>query len=323
MINSESDLIDFSDADIACDLPLDYKEPQHKGIKVNDENHDDDVKIKSIGVARYYINQVSRFALLDAKEEQRLSRLSLQGDTLARDAFIRANLRLVIKIAYRYLYRGLELADLIEEGNLGLMRAIEKFDPDKGFKFSTYGTWWIRQYIEKAIIDQGGLIRMPAHIARAINKRKRSERSFLQKEHRQASVDELSKATDQDAQEIHRQRIYNGRMVSINSPLGDDDENSLLDILEDEHCFKPDEIVHNELAKHCIDILMDQLEDNERYIVRYRFGLNDCTPRSLESIAVDFGISRERARKIEKAALSKLKKSLERNGRGLEALIEY
>ncbi len=304
---------------------LDKHEEQHAINELSDDTIDvmDDVKIKSVGVTQYYINQVSRFTLIDGDEEKRLSRLALQGDITARNKLINANLRLVVKISRRYMYRGLELADLIEEGNLGLMRAIEKFDPDKGFRFSTYGTWWIRQFIEKAIIDQGGLIRVPAYLARSINQRKRAERSFTQKEHRKASVKELSKSTHQDSKDIYHQLTYDIHPVSIHNPIGIGNDNTILDTLEDKSQPKPDELTHNEIAIFYINESLDQLDERERHVIRYRFGLDRCPQRSLESIASDFGISREHTRKIEASALCKLKGFMRNKGCGFEALIGY
>lgn len=260
---------------------------------------DDPVKI--------YLRDIQRTPLLNAEEEKALARKVEQGDRAARNKMIEANLRLVVKIAKRYLNRGLPFLDLIEEGNLGLMKAVERFSLEKECRFSTYATWWIRQSIERALVNQSRTIRLPVHVSDDISRMLKVSRQMSQELHREPSVQELAETMQIKPMHVRRLMILLKRTCSIDTPIGDGNDFFLVDTIEDSTAVSPSELLENinryeQIAEH-----FDKLSENEKTILGLRFGLDDQDPQTLDTIGQSFGVTRERIRQIEAKSLEKLK----------------
>ncbi len=269
---------------------------------------------EELDATRLYLAEIGYAPLLKAEQEIHLARLSQQGDTAARNRMIECNLRLVVKIARRYMNRGLALLDLIEEGNLGLIRAVEKFDPEKGFRFSTYATWWIRQTIERGIMNQTRTIRLPIHIIKEINSYLRVARRLAQTLDHEPSHEEIAEDMDKPVGEVKRMLGLNERVASIDLPIGREEERSLLDTIADE--TNPDPV--NALQDHDLyvklDVWLDQLTDKQRIVVERRFGLNGQERATLEQVGNEIGVTRERVRQIQLDALRRMRQILECEG---------
>ncbi len=261
---------------------------------------DDPVKI--------YLRDIQRTPLLTAEAEKALARQVEQGDRSARNRMIEANLRLVVKIAKRYLNRGLPFLDLIEEGNLGLMKAVERFSLEKECRFSTYATWWIRQSIERALVNQSRTIRLPVHISDDISRMLKCSRKLSQELHREPSVQELADALQIKPMYIRRLMILLKRTCSMDTPVGEGNDFFLIDTIEDTTAVSPADLLENINRYEQIADQFDQLSENERTILKLRFGLDDHEPQTLDSIGQSFGVTRERIRQIEAKTLEKLKK---------------
>ena len=243
---------------------------------------------------------------LDLADLARYKRLVRDGDR-ASDELIRANLRLVVSIAKRYVGRGMVLLDLVQEGNLGLMRAVEKFDHTKGFKFSTYATWWIRQAITRAIADQARTIRIPVHMVEAMNRVKRVQRQMHQELKREPTVEELAAEVDEPVEKIREILRIGLDLLSLDSPVGDEDESNLADFIKDENAAAPVDVAARHLLASAVGDVLVELSDREQEVVRLRFGLEDGRPRTLEEVGRQFGVTRERIRQIEAKTLAKLR----------------
>ena len=243
---------------------------------------------------------------LDLADLARYKRLVRDGDR-ASDELIRANLRLVVSIAKRYVGRGMVLLDLVQEGNLGLMRAVEKFDHTKGFKFSTYATWWIRQAITRAIADQARTIRIPVHMVEAMNRVKRVQRQMHQELKREPTVEELAAEVDEPVEKIREILRIGLDPLSLDSPVGDEDESNLGDFIKDENAAAPIDVAARHLLAAAVGDVLVELSDREQEVVRLRFGLEDGRPRTLEEVGRQFGVTRERIRQIEAKTLAKLR----------------
>jgi len=243
---------------------------------------------------------------LDLADLARYRRLVRDGDR-ASDELIRANLRLVVSIAKRYVGRGMVLLDLVQEGNLGLMRAVEKFDHAKGFKFSTYATWWIRQAITRAIADQARTIRIPVHMVEAMNRVKRVQRQMHQELKREPTVEELAAEVDEPVEKIREILRIGLDPLSLDSPVGDEDESNLADFIKDENAAAPIDVAARHLLASAVGDVLVELSDREQEVVRLRFGLEDGRPRTLEEVGRQFGVTRERIRQIEAKTLAKLR----------------
>ncbi len=256
---------------------------------------------------RTYLKEIGGVSLLSAKDEVRLAKLIEKGDQGAKNALIEANLRLVVSVAKRYMGRGLNLLDLIQEGNLGLIRAVEKFDYRKGFKFSTYATWWIRQAVSRAIADQARTIRIPVHMVDAINRVTRTQRSLVQDLGRQPTSKEIGTILDLPPDKVEELLELARETVSLEAPMGETDA-SLADFIEDEHNHQPDEIAARKIMQEDLRKTLSGLPDRERRIIELRYGLNGNEPMTLEQVGQSFGVTRERIRQMEIRTLRRLQK---------------
>ncbi len=273
---------------------------------VSDQSYLDDIADDSV---RLYLREIGKIPLLSAEEELALANRVVAGDKDAKDKMAEANMRLVVSIAKRYVGRGLDLLDLIQEGNTGLLRAVEKFDPDKGFKFSTYATWWIRQAITRAIADQARTIRIPVHMVETINKLLRTQRRLTQELNREPSNDEIAKAMDLDVDKVEHIMKIKQDISSLDASIRDDEEESVLaDFIEDEDAISPEESATNQLLKEQVKGMLGALTEREQKILKLRFGLEDGKQHTLEEVGQEFSVTRERIRQIEAKALAKLRK---------------
>jgi len=267
---------------------------------------EDDIADDSV---RLYLREIGKIPLLNAEEELTLAKRVVSGDKLAKDQMAEANMRLVVSIAKRYVGRGLDLLDLIQEGNTGLLRAVEKFDPDKGFKFSTYATWWIRQAITRAIADQARTIRIPVHMVETINKLLRTQRRLTQELNREPSNDAIAKAMEIDVDKVEHIMKIKQDISSLDASIRDDDEDSVLaDFIEDEDTVSPEESATGQLLKEQVRDMLSALTEREQKILKLRFGLEDGKSHTLEEVGQEFSVTRERIRQIEAKALAKLRK---------------
>lgn len=255
---------------------------------------------------------------MTAKEEVELSKRIHKGDEQARKSMIRANLRLVINIAKRYMYLGIPLLDLIEEGNLGLMKAVDKFNPKKGFRFSTYAAWWIKQGITRSISDQGKTIRVPVYMSELITKWKKTKEQLSQKLKRNPSDEEIAKKMKLPKEKIEQMNFWlSSTTSSLEAPVGDDDENQVMDLVEDETAVPPDAKIEHLLDKERVNNLLGIMTSREREVLDMRFGLAEGKVYTLAEVAKKLGVSRERVRQIEEVGLKKLRKFVEQQEKEL------
>lgn len=266
----------------------------------------DDISDDSV---RLYLREIGKIPLLTPEEELALAQKVKAGDKIAKDKMAEANMRLVVSIAKRYSGRGLDFLDLIQEGNTGLLRAVEKFDPDKGFKFSTYATWWIRQAITRAIADQARTIRIPVHMVETINKLLRTQRRMTQELNREPTIEELAKEMEMEPEKIEYVMKIKQDITSLDANVRDDDDDSVLgDFIEDEEAQSPEESATTQLLKEQVKDMLGVLTEREQKILKMRFGLEDGKSHTLEEVGQEFSVTRERIRQIEAKALSKLRK---------------
>lgn len=280
------------------------------------------ISARELDATRLYLNEIGFNPLLTAEEEVYYSRKLLKGDEAARKKMIECNLRLVVKISRRYLNRGLALLDLIEEGNLGLIRAVEKFDPERGFRFSTYATWWIRQTIERGIMNQTRTIRLPIHVVKEINIYLRAARHLAQTLDHEPTAEEIAEMLDKPIKDVKRMLGLNERTTSVDSPLGQDSDVSLLDAIADENNIDPVILLQDDDVKDNVEHWLDELTDKQCEVVARRFGLRGYDVSTLEQVGASIGVTRERVRQIQIEALRKLREVLEKEGFSVEALIK-
>ncbi|HEX4662099.1 MAG TPA: RNA polymerase sigma factor RpoD [Candidatus Saccharimonadales bacterium] len=297
-------------------LPADFvEEPQEEDLESEewveedlkpDTSYLDDISDDSV---RLYLREIGKIPLLNPQEELALAHQVVAGDKGAKDKMAEANMRLVVSIAKRYSGRGLDFLDLIQEGNTGLLRAVEKFDPDKGFKFSTYATWWIRQAITRAIADQARTIRIPVHMVETINKLLRTQRRLTQELNREPSNEEIAKAMEMDVDKVEYVMKIKQDITSLDASVRDDDDDSVLgDFIEDTDAPSPDDAASVQLLKEQVQDILNVLTEREQKILKMRFGLEDGKSHTLEEVGQEFSVTRERIRQIEAKALAKLRK---------------
>jgi len=290
----------------AIDELIDEEEADEDTI--NNGQYFDDVSDDSV---RLYLREIGKIPLLNAEEELALAQRVVAGEKKAKDKMAEANMRLVVSIAKRYSGRGLDFLDLIQEGNTGLLRAVEKFDPDKGFKFSTYATWWIRQAITRAIADQARTIRIPVHMVETINKLLRTQRRMTQELNREPTIDELAKELEMEPDKVEYVIKIKQDITSLDAGVGrdgDDEESVLGDFIEDEDSVTPEESATSQLLKEQVQSVLSTLSDREQKIIKMRFGLENGKSHTLEEVGQEFAVTRERIRQIEAKALAKLRK---------------
>ncbi len=277
---------------------------------------------RALDATQLYLNEIGFSPLLTPEEEVHFARLAQKGDPAGRKRMIESNLRLVVKIARRYVNRGLSLLDLIEEGNLGLIRAVEKFDPERGFRFSTYSTWWIRQTIERAIMNQTRTIRLPIHVVKELNVYLRAARELTQKLDHEPSAEEIANLLEKPVGEVKRMLGLNERVSSVDVSLGPDSDKTLLDTLTDDRPTDPCELLQDDDLSQSIDQWLSDLTDKQREVVVRRFGLRGHESCTLEEVGQEIGLTRERVRQIQVEALKRLREILEKNGLSSDALFQ-
>ena len=321
IIEDEATLEGAEDASVAADvasmLPVDFDGPAAEDLEdevdtdedlLSQEQYFDDASDDSV---RLYLREIGKIPLLNAEEELALAHRVVAGEKKAKDKMAEANMRLVVSIAKRYSGRGLDFLDLIQEGNTGLLRAVEKFDPDKGFKFSTYATWWIRQAITRAIADQARTIRIPVHMVETINKLLRTQRRMTQELNREPTIEELAKELEMEPEKVEYVMKIKQDITSLDAGVGrdgDEEDSVLKDFIEDEDSATPEESAASQLLKEQVQEILSTLSDREQKIIKMRFGLENGKSHTLEEVGQEFAVTRERIRQIEAKALAKLRK---------------
>ncbi|MCI2254511.1 RNA polymerase sigma factor RpoD [Domibacillus sp. 8LH] len=299
------ELVDEEESNDDGDPNIQELEKENEEFDLNDLSVPPGVKIND--PVRMYLKEIGRVDLLSAQEEIELAHRIEEGDEEAKRRLAEANLRLVVSIAKRYVGRGMLFLDLIQEGNMGLIKAVEKFDYRKGFKFSTYATWWIRQAITRAIADQARTIRIPVHMVETINKLIRVQRQLLQDLGREPAPEEIAEEMDLTPEKVREILKIAQEPVSLETPIGEEDDSHLGDFIEDQEATSPSEHAAYELLKEQLEDVLDTLTDREENVLRLRFGLDDGRTRTLEEVGKVFGVTRERIRQIEAKALRKLR----------------
>jgi len=298
------------------------------GIEMKDNNMtEDNVKTvedtpSNLDATQIYLSEIGFSPLLTAEEEVYFSRLSLKGDEPSRKRMIESNLRLVVKISRRYNNRGLPLLDLIEEGNLGLIRAVEKFDPERGFRFSTYATWWIRQTIERAIMNQTRTIRLPIHVVKELNIYLRTARELVQRLDHEPTAEDIAKELDVPVANVSKMLRLNERITSVDTPFAGDAEKALLDVIPDEKGANPETKLQTDDIKNNIVNWLNELNSKQREVLARRFGLMGHEAATLEDVGAEIGLTRERVRQIQVEALKRLRDILSQQNLSIEAIFQ-
>jgi len=326
----EDEVVDFKEAELTEDVAMlddDAAEPDMANLATEEESTPDDVftrddSQRAMDATQIYLGEIGFSPLLSAEEEVYFSRLALKGDAAARKRMIESNLRLVVKIARRYINRGLALLDLIEEGNLGLIRAVEKFDPERGFRFSTYATWWIRQTIERAIMNQTRTIRLPIHVVKELNIYLRAARELSQRLDHEPTPEEIAAALDRPVEEVRKMLKLNEKITSVDTPVAGSSEKQLLDILADEKELGPEtELQDADIRQHLV-LWLEELNPKQREVLARRFGLLGYEPSTLEDVGREIGLTRERVRQIQVEALRRLREIVTHQGLNIETLFQ-
>ena len=285
-----------------------------------DERFAADTSPKTLDATQICLNEIGFSPLLSADEEVHYARLARKGDEMGRRRMIESNLRLVVKISRRYVNRGLSLLDLIEEGNLGLIRAVEKFDPERGFRFSTYATWWIRQTIERAIMNQTRTIRLPIHVVKELNVYLRAARELTQKLDHEPTAEDIAELLDKPVSDVKRMLKLNERVTSVDTPLGPSSDKSILDTIADERSEDPSDELQNGDIQNNLSNWIEELPEKQREVLSRRFGLRGYEPSTLEDVGREIGLTRERVRQIQVEALKRLREVFEKHGLSSEVL---
>ncbi|HEX5792297.1 MAG TPA: RNA polymerase sigma factor RpoS [Rheinheimera sp.] len=325
---SDDEVLDFKEDDMADDAALleDEAEPEATDLAAEENVAEDifarDDSHKAMDATQIYLGEIGFSPLLSAEEEVYFSRLALKGDQAARKRMIESNLRLVVKIARRYINRGLALLDLIEEGNLGLIRAVEKFDPERGFRFSTYATWWIRQTIERAIMNQTRTIRLPIHVVKELNIYLRAARELSQKLDHEPTPEEIASALDRPVEEVRKMLKLNEKITSVDTPVAGASEKQLLDVIADEKELGPETELQDEDIRQHLVVWLNELNPKQREVLARRFGLLGYEPSTLEDVGHEIGLTRERVRQIQVEALRRLREIVTHQGLNIETLFQ-
>ena len=319
-----SDTLKSESADVADD-EVEAASEQEEGFELERPDYSrlrKEYPDREMDATRLYLSEIGFSPLLTAEQEVYFARRSQRGDEDARKRMIESNLRLVVKIARRYMNRGLALLDLIEEGNLGLIRAVEKFDPERGFRFSTYATWWIRQTIERGLMNQTRTIRLPIHVVKEINVYLRAARKLAQSLDREPSPEDVAQMLYKPIEEVKRMLGLNERIASVDSPRSADNDKSLLDSIPDEQNTDPSIALQDSDVQEHIDLWLSKLNEKQRAVVVRRFGLHGRDVSTLEEVGNELGVTRERVRQIQIEALKRLREILEREGFSMETVFE-
>lgn len=313
----ELDLVeDCDDLDDDQMTALEAEEAFERALEREDKTE------KSLDATQLYLNEIGFSPLLTPEEEVFFGRLARKGDEAGRRRMIESNLRLVVKIARRYLNRGLTLLDLIEEGNLGLIRAVEKFDPERGFRFSTYATWWIRQTIERALMNQTRTIRLPIHVVKELNVYLRAARELTQKLDHEATPEEIAEALDRPVDTVKKMLGLNERVTSVDYPAGSDVDRPLIETIADHDDMDPAQTLQrNDFSEH-IDLWLGELSEKQSEVVVRRFGLHGYEPSTLEEVGDEIGLTRERVRQIQVEALRRLRRIMEKQGLSIDSVFD-
>ncbi|BCL71238.1 RNA polymerase, sigma S (sigma 38) factor [Vibrio nigripulchritudo MADA3029] len=288
--------------------------------KQSEQKEEFEVSAKSLDATQLYLGEIGFSPLLTAEEEVLYARRALRGDEAARKRMIESNLRLVVKISRRYGNRGLALLDLIEEGNLGLIRAVEKFDPERGFRFSTYATWWIRQTIERALMNQTRTIRLPIHVVKELNIYLRTARELSQKLDHEPTAEEIAQQLDKPVDDVSKMLRLNERVSSVDTPIGGESEKALLDIIPDVNNSDPEVCTQDDDIKHSLIDWLDDLNPKQKEVLARRFGLLGYEPSTLEEVGREINLTRERVRQIQVEGLRRLREILVKQGLNMESL---
>ncbi len=321
--NDEVLLDSEDDFDFDSEVDSDDEQPEflNSGRGRGSLAHKDLMSAKSLDATQLYLNEIGFSPLLSAEEEVYFSRLALKGDEKARKRMIESNLRLVVKISRRYINRGLTLLDLIEEGNLGLIRAVEKFDPERGFRFSTYATWWIRQTIERAIMNQTRTIRLPIHVVKELNVYLRAARELSQKLDHEPTAEEIAEVVCKPVENVQKMLGLNERVASIDVPMGESDK-AVIETIADRENSDPEILLQNSNISGNLEKWLDMLPDKHAEVLSRRFGLRNYDMSTLEEVGSEIGLTRERVRQIQVEALRKLREIVEKNGLSSEDLLK-
>ena len=302
-----TDLDEFEDESDAAKKKKDEEKKEEEALDKKAAKKQANLKEIANDSVRMYLSEIGRVDLLTADEEIRRAKRIAKGDPVAKQKLAEANLRLVVSIAKKYIGRGLSFLDLIQEGNIGLFRAVEKFDPLRGFKFSTYATWWIRQAITRAIADQARTIRIPVHMVETINKLTHTQRQLLQELGREPTVDELASEMQMELKKVRHILKISQDIISLEAPVGAEEDSKLGDFIEDDEAISPADSTNRKIIKENIHSMLQYLSPREQKIIRMRFGLDDGIGHTLEEVGREFGVTRERIRQIEAKILQKLR----------------